>query len=131
MQKLYNCSFKEAVEKLSVMYGLTENEYESKKMQDSMEKQRLAMKAYREKVERWYLRLMDVVEQEWDENEECIKNMQKYDDTLAILYDRQIFLGCLREDILNTNTFEEKERLRKEVTKEGLPRWMRNLEESS
>lgn len=131
MQKLYNCSFKEAVEKLSVMYGLTENEYESKKMQDFMEKQRLAMKAYREKVERWYLRLMDVVEQEWDENEECIKNMQKYDDTLAILYDRQIFLGCLREDILNTNTFEEKERLRKEVTKEGLPRWMRNLEESS
>jgi DNA primase len=128
MQRLYNCSFKEAVEKLSVMYGLTENEYETESMRRYLEEKRLAMNAYKEKVENWYYYFFDLVEKVWDDNEACIQAVGYDPGTLAILYDRQIFLGCLREELFETQTFEEKERLRAQITKEGIPEWMRDLE---
>lgn len=86
------------------------------------------MKAYKEKVENWFKYFLNFVEYAWDDNEACIKAVGYDIDTLAILYDRQTFLGCLREEILDIDTFEGKERLRNEITKEGLPTWMRNLE---
>lgn len=128
MQKLYNCSFKEAVEKLSVLYGLTDNEYETEEMRKYLEQQRLAMKLYREDVEGWFYKFFDFVEKCWDDNEECIKLLQRFPDTLAMLYDRQIYLGCMREELLEITTFEDKENLKKQITKEGLPRWMKNQE---
>ena len=122
------CSFKEACEWLSKLYGLTGNEYETEGMRKYLEQQRLAMKAYREKVENWFRYFLNFVEYVWDDNEACIKAVGYDVDTLVILYDRQTFLGCLREEILDIDTFEGKERLRNEITKEGLPTWMRNLE---
>lgn len=128
MQKLYSCSFKEALEKLSVMYGLTENEYETEAIRRRLEEQKLAMKAYRDGVEHWFYKLFDFVEKCWDDNEECIRLLQRFPDTLAMLYDRQIYLGCIREELLEISTFEEKEKLRAQITKEGLPRWMKDQE---
>lgn len=128
MQRLNHCSFKEAVDTLSKMYGLTENEYETESIRRRIEEQRLAMKAYREKVENWYYSFLDLTEKAWDDNEACIKAVGNDEETLAILYDRQIFLGCLREELLETDTFEEKEKLRAQITKEGLPQWMKNQE---
>lgn len=128
MQRLNHCSFREAIDTLSKMYGLTENEYETESIRKRIEQQRLAMKAYREKVENWFKYFLNFVEYAWEDNEACIKAVGYDVDTLAILYDRQIFLGCLREEILETDSFNDKEILRNKITKEGLPTWMKNLE---
>lgn len=127
-KRYYSCSFKEAMNKLATLYGLTENEYETESMRRYLEQQRLAMKAYVDKVENWFRYFINFVEFAWDDNEALIKAMQKDFETLPMLYDRQVFLGCLREEILDTDTFEKKERLRNQITKEGLPVWMKNLE---
>ena len=126
VRRYRHCSFKEACKWLANLYGIADNEYDNERVQRFLEQQRLAMKNYREKIETWFISLMNLVEEVWDENEECIKAVGLDTTTLAILYDRQIFLGCLREEILETNTFEEKEKLRKQVTKEGLPVWMKS-----
>ena len=126
-QRFYSCSFKEAMNKLMQIYGLTDNEYGNERMQEFLKQQRLAMQKYREEVETWYNELFDFTEEVWKDNEETIKYVGYDADTLAILYDRQVFLGCLRETLLDTNTFQEKEKLKIQVTKEGLPTWMKNL----
>ena len=126
-RKLKKCSFKEACEWLASLYGITDNEYDNKRVQRFLEQQRLAMKLYRERLDTWFLNLMNLVEEAWDDNQACIEAMNGVDDVLEILYQRQVFLGCLREDILDTDTFEKKEQLRKEITKEGLPLWIKSL----
>lgn len=128
IQRYKGCSFKDACEYLKRLYGLSENEYETEEVRRTLERERLAMKAYTEKIKRWFVDFMAFVERAWDENEACINALPGYLDSLAILYDRQVFLGCLREEILEVDTFEDKERLRKQVMKEGLPEWMKSLE---
>lgn len=125
MRKLNNCSFKQAIEYLANLYGLVDNEYKSRRVEEFLAKQRLEKRQYQERVEKWFVDFMSYIEDLWDENEACIKYLQDYPDTLSILYLRQVYLGQIREEILTVSTFQEKESLRNQVTKEGLPEWAR------
>lgn len=125
-QRYWHCSFKEAVKMLQRMYGLTDNEYENEQIRAEIERHRREMAEYRAKIEAWFKEFCWLVEDAWAENTACINALEYDMSALPILYDRDVFLGCLREDILNANTFTEKERFKKEITKEGLPEWMKN-----
>lgn len=128
MQRLNHCSFKEAVDTLSSMYNLTENEYDNERVRAYIEHQRLLKKAYEDEIEKWFYSFIDLIEDAWDENQACIEILQEYPETLATLYDRQAYLGCVREEILIVSSFQGKERLRNQVTKEGLPEWLKYQE---
>ena len=116
--------FKDAVEILKNMYSLEDNEYYNDRVKNYIEQQKLARKKYAERVEKWFKDFMSFIFQANEENEYLIKLMKNKFDTLAVLYDRQIYLGCLCEEIINISSFKEKERLRNKITKEGLPSWM-------
>ena len=121
---LYNCSFKEAVEKLQAMYGLADNEYDNKRVQEFMRIQRLRKEEYRRTVEKWFVDFTGFVFDQVAQNKVCIDVMKDHYDTLKILYDQQIYLGCLEEEVLKISTFHEKEKLRNTIRREGLPTWM-------
>lgn len=123
-KRLYSCSFKDAVEILKNMYNLEDNEYYNDRVKNYIEQQKLARKKYAERVEKWFKDFMSFIFQANEENEYLIKLMKNKFDTLAVLYDRQIYLGCLCEEIINISSFKEKETLRNKITKEGLPSWM-------
>jgi len=126
VQRLKRCSFKEAVEILSSIFGI-KDEGENKKLQQWLKEQEIKNEIYREKVEKFYLDLWEAAEEESKTNRECIEIFQGQldNESYKICLDHQFYLDYVIEHLTSyTNSFKEKEEIYRQYKRGELPKWL-------
>lgn len=124
ISKLLNVSFIEACKTIATLYGIIDDEPMTTAKLRELEAERLAHKQYVENVNKWYIELFNFVEYLNDTNNEYLEVLDYTSQVYQELLTRKIFLGQLREELLATNSLEEKENMRKQM-KVNIPLWMK------
>ncbi len=127
VQKLHHCSFKESVDLLASMYGVSSRDYDSRKLVAWYKKQREEQEKHREFLNSFYLAVWDEVDEELKENTQCLEIFAGdfSDDTYKICLDRQASILGMEEYLAQRiDTWEDKEELLDKAMKGDLPAWL-------
>lgn len=129
VQRIKNCSFKESVNILSSLYGVSGRDYEDHKLVEWYRKQRQEQEEYHETLDWFYLRVWDLVDDEYHINKDCIEIFKHHPEMPAykICLDEQPSIWGMEEHLAqDCDTWEKKEELMNKAMKGELPTWLMN-----
>lgn len=109
IQRLYNISFKEAIEFLKREYGFTENEYENAKIRHIKQKQMVQRQRKQVEAEEWFNRIYGYLCDMWKKWEECLAEFEPLSSGYAYAQNRIFILDYWIDYFLEHTS--EKERL--------------------
>ncbi len=127
VQKAKHCTFKESVDVLASMFGVSSRDYEDKSLALWYKEQRRKQEDYRKEVHVFYLAVWDEVDAEYHENKECLGIFEGHfdDDAYKICLDRQASVWGMEEYLAQEiETFEDEEKLMQKAMKGDLPTWL-------
>lgn len=127
VREIKKCSFKESVEILASLFGVTDREYDSRSLASWYKEQREKQEEYRKLLNWFYLRTWGEVDKEYKINQQCLEifGHDPDDETYKICLDNQASIWGMEEYLAQyCDTWEDKEKLMRRALKGDLPKWL-------